>query len=72
LNRLKEAVRSKEIPASTDLELLATYFRTTLCGMSLQASTGASEETLLAIGKLALQVWPSPPSIRKDVRPRRA
>jgi AcrR family transcriptional regulator len=68
LNRLKEAVRAREIPKSTDLELLANYFRTTLCGMSLQARTGASEETLLAIGKLALQVWPS----RKGVRARRA
>ena len=72
LNRLKEAVRSKEIPESTDLELLAAYFRTTLCGMSLQARTGASEETLLAIGKLALQVWPSSPSFPKDVRTRKS
>jgi AcrR family transcriptional regulator len=64
VKRLKEAVRSKEIPKSTDLELLATFFRTTLCGMSLQARTGSSEETLLAIGKLALQVWPGPPSAK--------
>ena len=64
LNRLKEAVRSKEIPKSTNLELLATFFRTTLCGMSLQARTGASRETLLDIGKLALQVWPSAPSAK--------
>jgi AcrR family transcriptional regulator len=64
LNRLREAVRSKEIPKSTDLELLATFFRTTLCGMSLQARTGASRETLLDIGKLALQVWPSAPSAK--------
>ena len=64
LNRLKEAVRSKEIPKSTDLELLATFFRTTLCGMSLQARTGASKETLLDIGKLALKVWPKAPSVK--------
>jgi AcrR family transcriptional regulator len=64
LNRLKEAVRCKEIPKSTNLELLATFFRTTLCGMSLQARAGASKETLLDVGKLALQVWPSTPSAK--------
>jgi AcrR family transcriptional regulator len=62
MNRLQEAVQSKEIPKSTDLRLLATFFRTTLMGMSLQARAGASMETLMAIGKLALQIWPSPPS----------
>jgi len=59
LKRLEEAVRSKEIPKSTDLRLLVAYFRTTLLGMSLQARAGASKETLLKVGKLALQVWPS-------------
>jgi AcrR family transcriptional regulator len=61
LNRLQEAVRLKEIPKSTDLRLLATFFRTTLLGMSLQARAGASRETLMEIGKLALQIWPDPP-----------
>jgi AcrR family transcriptional regulator len=65
VKRLKEAVLTKEIPQSTNLELLAAFFRTTLCGMSLQARTGASEKTLLDIGKLALQVWPSAPPKRK-------
>jgi hypothetical protein len=32
--------------------------------MSLQARAGASKETLLDIGKLALQVWPSAPSAK--------
>jgi AcrR family transcriptional regulator len=64
VKRLKEAVSAKEIPKSTDLELLATYFRTTLCGMSLQARAGATRETLLDVGKLALRVWPRPPSVK--------
>jgi AcrR family transcriptional regulator len=65
LNRLKEAVRLQEIPKSTNLELLVTYFRTTLLGMSLQAREGASQQTLLDIGKMALQVWPGASSARK-------
>lgn len=62
LNRLEEGVRNKEIPESADLHLLVSFFRTALWGMSLQARAGASKETLLNIGKMALQVWPGAPS----------
>ena len=62
LKRLEEAVRNKEVPKSTDLRLLVSYFRTTLLGMSLQARAGASRETLLKIGRLALQIWPGKPT----------
>jgi AcrR family transcriptional regulator len=58
LKRLERGVQDKEIPKSADLRLLVSYFRTNLLGMSLQARAGASRETLLDIGKLALQVWP--------------
>jgi len=71
LERLEEGVRNKEIPESTDLGLLVSFFRTTLCGMSLQAQAGASKETLLEIGKLALQVWPSAPSAKTSSRNKR-
>ena len=64
VKRLKEAVRTREIPKSTNLELLAAYFRTTLCGMSLQARAGASRKMLLDVGKLALRVWPSSPGAK--------
>ena len=64
LEKLQEAVRNKEIPKSTDLHLLVTFFRTALLGMSLQARAGASKETLLAIGRLALQAWPAKPSAK--------
>jgi AcrR family transcriptional regulator len=64
VTRLQAAVQSKEIPDSTDLHLLATFMRTTLLGMSLQARAGASRETLMKIGQLALQTWPSPPPVK--------
>ncbi|MFC5862388.1 TetR/AcrR family transcriptional regulator [Acidicapsa dinghuensis] len=58
VKRLQTAVQSKEIPKSTDVHLLATFFKTTLMGMSFQARAGASQQKLMEIGKLALQVWP--------------
>ena len=59
LRKLQEGLRNKEIPKSTDLRMLVSYFRTALWGMSLQARAGADRETLLEIGRLALRVWPS-------------
>ncbi|GGH06693.1 TetR/AcrR family transcriptional regulator [Silvibacterium dinghuense] len=60
LKRLREAVRLKELPKNTDIDLLASYFRTTLSGMSLQARSGATKEQLMKIGQLALAIWPKP------------
>jgi AcrR family transcriptional regulator len=60
LKRLEEGMRNKELPESTDLQMLVSFFRTTLWGMSLKARAGASRETLLEIGRLALQAWPTP------------
>jgi hypothetical protein len=59
LQKLEEGLRNKEIPKSTDLRMLVSYFRTALWGMSLQARAGADKETLLEIGRLALRVWPA-------------
>jgi AcrR family transcriptional regulator len=62
LGRLEAGVKNGEIPASTNLSLLVNFFRTTLWGMSLKARAGASRETLIEIGNLALQAWPSAPT----------
>lgn len=64
LERLQEAVESGELPASTDIHLLASYFRTTLAGMSLQSRSGVSRELLMDIGELAMRVWPAPSASR--------
>ena len=71
LRRLEEGVRDGEIPESTNLSLLVNFFRTTLWGMSLKARAGASRDTLMEIGNLALQAWPSPPT-RKPAKRRSA
>lgn len=59
LERLQEAVESGELPKSTDIRLFASYFRTTLAGMSLQSRSGATREQLMHIGKLAMGIWPA-------------
>jgi AcrR family transcriptional regulator len=59
MERLRGAVRNKELPKSTDLQVLQLFFRNTLFGMSLLARAGESRDTLTEIGKLALRVWPS-------------
>jgi flagellar biosynthesis protein FlhB len=68
LERLQEAVESGELPKSTDIRLFASYFRTTLAGMSLQSRSGATREQLMHIGELAMRIWPEPPVPRKNVK----
>lgn len=58
LDKLEQAVRDQEIPSTTDLHMLVSYIRTALLGMSLQARAGANQETLLEIGRMAMQAWP--------------
>ena len=68
LTRLEEAVQNGEIAPATDLSLLVDFFRTTLWGMSLKARAGASRKTLMDIGKMALQAWPSAPLDKRTKR----
>lgn len=65
LHRLQEAVDSKELPESTDIHLLASYFRTTLAGMSLQSRSGATRTQLMQLAKLAMGVWPAAQEARR-------
>ena len=68
VRRLEEAVQSGELPGATDIALLASYFRTTLAGMSLQSRSGATEAQLRQIGELAMKVWPVPAGAQSRVR----
>jgi len=70
LQRLQEAIEAKELPKHTDIHVLASYFRTTLAGMSLQARSGATKEQLMKIGQLALEVWPAPSLKPRQKKPR--
>lgn len=68
LKRLEDAVRTKEIPKSTNLQSLVLFFRNTMFGMSMQAKAGASREDLHEIGKLALRAWPQPRPTKPSAR----
>ena len=48
-----------DLPANTNSADLAKYLTTLHQGMSVQASSGASKESLLALVQIALKNWPS-------------
>lgn len=54
--RLQKAVMEGELKAETDCKTLAKFISTLHQGMSVQATTGATEQELKALGKLALEV----------------
>lgn len=56
--RLRDAVRSGELPPRTNVTALVDYFAAVLEGMSVQAQDGADSARLEAVGSLAMQAWP--------------
>jgi len=56
--RLTQAQTQGELPAGTDIDTLAKLFTSIQQGMSIQARDGASSETLLAIARMAMALWP--------------
>jgi AcrR family transcriptional regulator len=59
--RLKQGVKQGQIPSTTDVDLLASYFGTVFRGMAVQARDGKSRESLQKIGRMALNAWPANP-----------
>jgi TetR/AcrR family transcriptional regulator, copper-responsive repressor len=56
--RIEHGIESGELPADTDAESLANFYATVFRGMSMQATDGASRESLLATAAVALKAWP--------------
>lgn len=56
--RIEHGISSGELPADTDAESLANFYATVFRGMSMQATDGASRESLLATAAVALKAWP--------------
>lgn len=56
--RLERAAREGALPAAADPKALADYFSTVLCGLSVQARSGADRAVLRAVVATAMQVWP--------------
>lgn len=68
--RLKQGVEAGEVPETTDIAALASYFEAVLQGLSIQSRTGASRQRLHRIVDCAMTVWdtlvpaaPTPPAI---------
>jgi LytS/YehU family sensor histidine kinase len=57
--RLELAKTQSELPRDLNSAAMAKYITTVHQGMSVQATSGASKEELLAIVELALQNWPA-------------
>jgi AcrR family transcriptional regulator len=73
--RFERAVDEGELPASVDVETIASFYTTVLHGLALRARGGASRETLHAAIDGAMAAWksltaaPAPPPKTKAVTP---
>jgi hypothetical protein len=56
--RFEQAKQAGDLSGDANPQALAKYLATLHQGMSVQATSGASKEELLAIADLALSVWP--------------
>jgi AcrR family transcriptional regulator len=56
--RFARAKAENDLPADADPAALARLLATMHQGMAVQAASGASEEELLAVARLALESWP--------------
>ena len=56
--RIRQAVRTGELPAETDVTGLAGFFTATIQGMSQRARDGASRRELQAVAETAMRAWP--------------
>ncbi len=56
--RIEQGVRDGELPPDTDAAALANFYSTVYRGMSMQATDGASRETLMTTAAAAMRAWP--------------
>lgn len=56
--RLGRAVAEGDLPADADTAHLAGYVMTVVCGMSVQATSGADRDMLHGVVRTALRAWP--------------
>ncbi len=56
--RLEQAQREGELPASADCDDLARYLATVVHGVAVQAASGASRAQLQRVADLAMRAWP--------------
>lgn len=57
-SRLEKSIAAGELPANTEIEVLATYVVTVLYGLSIAARDGIATETLCRAVDIAMNAWP--------------
>jgi AcrR family transcriptional regulator len=65
--RIKRGIDEGELPTETDAAALADFYVTVVQGMSFQARSGASRETLLVTVDVAMRAWPDAGKSRSTV-----
>src|SRR4029077_7922776 len=55
--RFKRAIANGDLPRDSDADKLARYVQTVNFGLTVQASTGATQKELLRVVEIALQAW---------------
>jgi hypothetical protein len=63
--RIRKGVAAGDVPADTDVDVLAAYFSTIARGLAVQARDGASRDRLREIAEVAMRVWPVPEKQKK-------
>jgi len=56
--RIECGISRDELPAATDAAALANFYATVYRGMALQATDGATRETLIGVAEAAMRAWP--------------
>jgi AcrR family transcriptional regulator len=72
--RIRKGIADGDVPADTNVDMLAAYFSAVARGLAGQARDGGSREKLTEIGRLAMRAWPAGKAVRrsKSVKSRRA
>jgi AcrR family transcriptional regulator len=70
--RIRKGIAAGDVPADTDVDVLAAYFSAIARGLAVQARDGASRDRLMEIAEVAMRVWPVPEQQRQKVRTRNA
>lgn len=56
--RFTQAVTDEDLPADTDVRVLARYLLTVIQGMAIQANNGSTREELIQVSNIALTTFP--------------
>src|SRR5260370_7628348 len=65
--RIRKGVAAGDVPADTDVDVLAAYFSAIARGLAVQARDGASRDRLMEIAEVAMRVWPVPETQKQKV-----